>query len=539
MDGENQIPPSKMDSDSVLINRSYINLPQVREIQEIRKREERYQMMIAEIEDYAILLLDREGLIQSWNKGAEKIKGYKAEEIIGRSFRVFYPKEDQDRQLPELLIQEAINNNKATHEGWRVRKDGTYFWGSVVITALHDDSRNIIGFSKVTRDLTERKLAEDRLLAYAGELNAKNKELESAYHDLQHARIQLADDRTRYIIEALPHIVATATSDGALNYSNKNLFNFTGLNFQKFKKDEWYEIIHEEDRANFMSAWERSLFTGLEMQIDCRLRRTDGEYFWHLVIAKLLYHLEAQMTFWIVTFTNIDDQKKLTEKKDEFIGIASHELKTPLTSAKAYIQLLHSVLEYKEDNEALLYAQKANTSIDRLNNLITELLDISKIQHNKLQLNISDFNLEELLVESIELMQATSSKHAIYLTGSAKILVRADKERIHQVLINLLSNAIKYSPASIRIDVRVSVQYNEIVVGVIDYGVGIPITDHKKVFDKFYRVEEKATQFQGLGIGLFICAEIVHRHGGKIWVESSPGNGSSFFFKLPITIYIP
>ena len=245
-----------------------------------------------------------------------------------------------------------------------------------------------------------------------------------------------------------------------------------------------------------------------------------------------------QMTFWIITFTNIHDQKMLTEKKDEFIGIASHELKTPLTSAKAYIQLLHSILENKEGNEALFYAQKANTSIDKLNSLITDLLDISKIQHNKLQLNISDFNFEELLVESIELMQATSSKHAIYLTGSANTMVRADKDRIHQVLINLLSNAIKYSPASIRIDVSVSVLHNEIMVGVIDYGVGIPMTDFKKIFDKFYRVEEKATQFQGLGIGLFICAEIVQRHGGKIWVESSPGNGSSFFFKLPITTSI-
>jgi PAS domain S-box-containing protein len=529
-----QIPRTKMDPDSGSINRSYINALQVREIQEIRKREERYQMMIAEIQDYAIFMLDKDGFIQNWNQGAEKIKGYKAEEIIGKNFRIFYPRNDQDRKLPESLIKEATENNRASHEGWRVRKDGTYFWGSVVITALHDDSRNIIGFSKVTRDLTERKLAEERLLAYAGELKTKNEELQSAYEDLTHARIQLADDRTRYIIEALPHIVATTTSDGTLNYSNQNLFNFTGLNSLKLKKDEWYEIIFEEDRENFISAWRRSLFTGLPLQIECRLRRADGEHFWHLAIAKLLYHLEANMTFWILTFTNIHEQKMLTEEKDEFIGIASHELKTPLTSAKAYIQLLHSVLENKDGQEALLYAQKANSSIDRLNSLISELLDISKIQHNKLQLNLSDFNFEDLLKESIELMQATSTRHAIYLKGSSNVMVRGDRERLHQVLINLLSNAIKYSPASIRIDVKVRVQDNEIIVEVTDYGIGIPAADFQKIFDKFYRVEEKATQFQGLGIGLFICAEIVHRHNGEIWVESTLGSGSSFFFKLPI-----
>ena len=224
------------------------------------------------------------------------------------------------------------------------------------------------------------------------------------------------------------------------------------------------------------------------------------------------------------------------EKKDEFIGIASHELKTPLTSAKAYVQLLEATLDDVDHNrDAIIYAQKANSSIDRLNNLISELLDISKIQHGKLQMNLSEFNFNDLLKESIDLMQASFSRHAIYLSGIGNVIIRADKERIHQVLINLLSNAIKYSPASIRIDVKVSIQKDEIVVAVIDYGVGIPKTDLQKIFDKFYRVEDKATRFQGLGIGLFICAEIIQRHHGKIWAESTPGTGSAFYFTLPIT----
>jgi PAS domain S-box-containing protein len=128
----------------------------------LRQSEERYFRMIDEVEDYAILLLDRNGNIQNWNKGAEKIKGYKENEILGKNFRIFYTKEDQDNGLPELLIDKAVKQGKALHEGWRVRKDGTRFWGSIVITALHDDQKNVIGFSKVTRDLTERKETEDR-----------------------------------------------------------------------------------------------------------------------------------------------------------------------------------------------------------------------------------------------------------------------------------------------------------------------------------------------------------------------------------------
>jgi PAS domain S-box-containing protein len=152
--------------------------------EELRRSEERYHHMIAEVEDYAILLLSVDGYIQNWNKGAEKIKGYKAEEIIGQSFRRFYTKEDQENGLPQRLINEAKSKGKAAHEGWRVRKDGSKFWGSVVITALHNIENDIIGFSKVTRDLTERKLAEDRLNAYAAQLEQKSQALERSNAEL-------------------------------------------------------------------------------------------------------------------------------------------------------------------------------------------------------------------------------------------------------------------------------------------------------------------------------------------------------------------
>ena len=157
--------------------------------EELRKSEERYHKMIEEVEDYAIILLDKQGIIQNWNKGAEKIKGYKEEEIIGKSFKIFYSKKDQETGLATRLLDHARKYGKAIHEGWRMRKDGSKFWGSIVITALHDDEDNIIGFSKVTRDLTERKIAEDKLKEYTRELEFQNKELEqfayAASHDMK------------------------------------------------------------------------------------------------------------------------------------------------------------------------------------------------------------------------------------------------------------------------------------------------------------------------------------------------------------------
>lgn len=152
----------------------------------LRRTEESYHKMVEEVEDYAILMLDAKGYIMNWNRGAEKIKGYNEQEIVGRHFSIFYPPEDRAAGLPEQLLNRARKEGKAVHEGWRVRKDGTAFWGSIVITALHDEAGTIFGFSKVTRDLTERKLWEDKLQQYAGQLEEQNRELQQFAHVAAH-----------------------------------------------------------------------------------------------------------------------------------------------------------------------------------------------------------------------------------------------------------------------------------------------------------------------------------------------------------------
>ena len=223
----------------------------------------------------------------------------------------------------------------------------------------------------------------------------------------------------------------------------------------------------------------------------------------------------------------------MEEKKDEFISIASHEMKTPLTTAKGYLQLLELSMD-KADETAILYAKKASHSVNRLNELIGELMDVSKIQYGKLDYSITNFDFNEMVDNAVDDIQHTSQIHTIVKTGKINQLVTGDKERLQQVVINLLTNAIKYSPDGKSVFINMQQENGEITLSVKDNGIGISKANLKKIFDKYFRVEDHSIQFQGLGIGLFISHEIIERHHGKLWAESSLGNGSTFYFTLPV-----
>ena len=233
-------------------------------------------------------------------------------------------------------------------------------------------------------------------------------------------------------------------------------------------------------------------------------------------------------------FNNLMDQIiHSNQKKDEFIGIASHELKTPLTSAKGFLELLNSV---EQDAQNKLFVQKALNSINKLQRLIYDLLDVSKIQAGQLQLDIKEFDIDELIDDCIHEAQISIATHPISREGELlNSFISADKNRIEQVIINLLSNAIKYSPKGGKIIVHTSRTNSKLIVSVQDFGIGLPISEHKKIFDRFYRSKERESGASGFGLGLYICSEIIKRHKGRIWVDSQKGSGSTFYFELPVS----
>ena len=230
----------------------------------------------------------------------------------------------------------------------------------------------------------------------------------------------------------------------------------------------------------------------------------------------------------------IEFRKEAERKKDEFISIASHELKTPLTSVKGYVQLLERSVDKGDTITVKKHLGKAQVQLEKLNSLIADLLDISKIESGKLKFNKQEFCIDELIDNVIDIMHQSSPEFKILKEGSTKCKVYGDEMRIEQVVINFLTNAIKYSPGTSEIKLTCNIQGDTVFLSVKDYGIGMSEDQLKNVFEKFYRVEETSQRFQGLGIGLYIASEIIKRHGGEIGVNSTYGEGSEFYFTIPL-----
>ncbi|MDQ2719917.1 MAG: ATP-binding protein [Bacteroidota bacterium] len=355
-------------------------------------------------------------------------------------------------------------------------------------------------------------------------------------------------ENLRKILENMPQITSTLLPDGSITYFNNFFLDYSGLALAEALKSGWESLVKPEMLDNVKKSWLDSILSGKDYNMEIQLKRkSDNMYRWHLCRASAIRNDEGIITSWVSTAIDIQDQKNKEHAKDEFIAIASHEMKTPLTTAKAYIQLLQQNLsketfpgrpggpfEEKTNVENLLFAQKANESIDRLNSLIAELLDVSKILNGKLPLKITEFNFNEMIDAAVDGVKYTSPRHEIIKSGEINEPITGDRERLQQVVINLLSNAVKYSPMSDKVFINVAKKNGEIKVSVKDNGIGILKENFEKIFERYFREEDRAVHFQGLGIGLSICAEIIRRHDGKIWVESEPGKGSTFYFTIPI-----
>ncbi|WP_027379247.1 PAS domain-containing sensor histidine kinase [Chryseobacterium daeguense] len=355
--------------------------------------------------------------------------------------------------------------------------------------------------------------------------------------DLVAARKEIQESEKKYrdLADSMPQFVWTSDREGNITYINDNWYKYMNFSRDENANEAIRKLIRPEVYPEILRIWEESVRTGQPFEVEYEFQDPQNPeiYRWFLGRAVANFDDKSQINQWIGTFTDIDDFKQLQTQKDNFLGIASHELKTPLTSLKLYTQFIEMNLQKQGDLKNAEVAKRMNGQIDKLTELVNDLLDVTKIQNGKIQLNESEFDFDQLVDEVIAEQQMTA-RHKILFNKKQIGRVTADRHRISQVMSNLISNAIKYSPDADEVHVSTAVENNMITFCVKDFGIGIPEDKQSKVFEQYYRVSgTKEHTFPGLGLGLYISSEIIKRTGGNISVRSVEGKGSDFCFKIP------
>lgn len=478
----------------------------------LQERELRFKEIL-EISDYSIAIYRGEDMIIEFANDAMINTWGKGHTVIGKKL---------EDTLPEIKGQPFIGLLKnvfktgepyiTTEEKADLVIDGTLqtFYYSFAYRPIKDVHGNVEGILNLALNVTE--LVQARMIA---------QNTVKEYRDLA---------------EAMPQIVWTTDENNKIKYFNENMRKFLNLEMDAISDYDFSKVIHATDYINLKRTWDKATLEKKLFELECRFFDAENDkYIWFLTRATPVLDDCGQIKQWIGTCTNIDEFKSLAAQKDTFLGIASHELKTPLTSLKLYAQVLERMLRKTGDETNAEFAKKMDAQIVKLTALINDLLDVTKINSGKIHLNKEYFDFDKLVAETVEEQQMSTSCEIDLQIEDAGI-VFADRNRISQVIVNLISNAIKYSPRSKQIIVKVMQAENNVKFSCQDFGIGMPLDKMNRVFEQYYRVSGvEQTTFPGLGLGLYISAQIVERSEGKIWVESVLEEGSTFYFSLPLS----
>ncbi|MET0988590.1 MAG: PAS domain S-box protein, partial [Steroidobacteraceae bacterium] len=468
------------------------------------------------VRDYAILLLTPEGYIASWNMGARLIKGYEEAEILGKHFSIFYTPEDIARNWPAAELERARRDGRYEEEGWRVRKDGTRFWATVVLTALVDAKGRIRGFAKITRDLTQRLEQEQRA-----------RESEERFRLLVNGVV----DQAIFMLD--PDGRIASWNEGAQRLKGYTADEIIGQHFSVFYPPEanernWpaRELIAASEHGSFEDeGW--------------RLRK-DGTEFWANVLITALRGSDGVLRGYAKVTRDMTarDRARALERSarhtDEFLAMLGHELRNPLGSIRnaAYIVAQVGKTPPLEKAGEILTRQ-----LDHLTRMVDDLLDVSRIRSGKIQLQRQPIELQEVLrraAETVEPMMA-ARKHTLTLPSDRGLTLNGDMARLVQLFMNLLNNAAKYTPPAGRIEITVKFHRGMANVSVKDNGIGIPDHMVARVFDLFVQGERSLDRAEGgLGVGLALARKLAELHGGSVEARSDgEGKGSEFLVRLP------
>lgn len=447
------------------------------------------------------------------------------------------------QKLPDLVLSDVMMPEM---DGFELLKklradERTKAIPIILLSARAGQESTVVGIEAGADDYLVKPFSAKELLARVHQhlTMAKLRQEYESEHAIRE-RIEESEKRFRNLAEAMPQIVWTSKADGAVDYYNSRWFEYTGMSWKQTEEWGWKPALHPDDVMESFEQWAQAVKEGTLFVREHRLKRaSDGTYRWHLLRAIPVFDDEGNIIRWFGTATDIQEQKQAIEMRDEFLSIASHELKTPITSLKLQLQLTDRKVK-PEENMAPSPQKLSQTlkiameQTDRLNNLVEGLLDVSKIQVGKFEMTFNDVNAAIIIEGIIHHYQAQldGARCPVELKLDTDLIGKWDKLRIEQVITNLLTNAIKYAPGK-PIEISLKREAEMGVITVRDHGPGIPKEKRDMIFERFERAVS-AKHTSGLGLGLFISKQIIQAHHGSIRVESKLGQGSAFIVKLPL-----
>ncbi len=484
----------------------------------------------------AIALVSHEGLFTYVSPSVQKILGLTPGELLGHNTLELFPPD----HLPAVLEQfDAVAKTPGltvTVEHTCIHKDGSLRWlESTITNHLHDP--HIQAFVANFRDISERKQAEERqhILDQVSNLVVSSLDQQITLTEIARLLVpSLAEP-----VYGVQKLLRTGKPELISNVSQDVLAHIQ-------VHPDMLDILRELALKSYMGvpliARDRIIGAITFSSVQPSREYTKADLYFAQELARRIasaldnVHLYRQAQAEIRERKNAEEALRESEaRKDEFISMASHELKTPLTSLKGFTNLLQRRLTKQGDKQAMHFLARMEEQLDKLTKLVSDLLDVTKMQAGKLEFREERFFLNELVRETLENLQGTTETHHLQLEEVTDVQVLGDKDRLGQVLINLLTNAIKYSPEANTVIVRVSADEHNAIVSVQDFGIGIAETHQEKIFERFYQVNDDTKKtFPGLGIGLYISYQIVKGHLGRLWVESSKGAGATFYLSLPL-----
>ncbi|MCW2848050.1 MAG: sensor histidine kinase [Marmoricola sp.] len=462
--------------------------------------------LVGQVVDYAIIGLDPQGTILTWNLGAERVKGYTAEEAIGRSFSMFYPEEDQRAGLPLNLLMTARAEGRVEHTGWRVRKDGTRFWGDVVITALTDSQGQPAGYTKVTRDLTEQHALETAL--------------------------RTSEERLRLLVgQVVDYAIVALDPQGIIQTWNLGAERVKGYTAEEAIGRSFSMFYTEGDRR-----------AGLPMQLLAEARekgrvehtgwrvRRDGSRFWGDVIITSMHDDAGRVTGYAKVTRDRTDAKALEDAQDAFYAAFNHDFRTPITALKGFVDAIR-FSDAQDEREQLI--ARAEASADRLLGMVEGLVQFARQRAGQATVLLADIDIAQVARNAVQDLAPSLGSSRVNLAADDVALAQANGVAMHRVVSNLVVNALKYSPAETPVDITFDRPApGRVRMTVTDRGRGIDAEDLGTIFNEFAR-GRLAQNDGGTGLGLASVRELVEQQHGTVDIESAIGVGTTVTVELP------